>query len=172
MSNTYERFVREYLGATSYERRDGVPIEILDELTSEEREEAEAELIKRLDTNDSWSAIGLGHIKSTRAVPKLYDLLPKASGPVKAQIATALWRICEDGNMLQIVLDLSQPSTTSRLSPFYEFNLIDIIHCLAQFPQPEGRARLEELTADKRHLVSYNAKRALALRKSLYNFNT
>jgi HEAT repeat protein len=135
-------------------------------------EEAEAELIKRLDTNDSWPAIGLGHIKSTRAVPKLYDLLPKASGPVKAQIATTLWRICEDGNMLQIVLDLSQPSITSRLSPFYEFNLIDIIYCLAQFPQPECRARLEELTADKRHLVSYNAKRALALRKSLYNINT
>ena len=63
MPNAYERFVREYLEATSYERRDGVPVEILDELTSEEKAKAEAELIKRLSIRDTWQAIGLGHMK-------------------------------------------------------------------------------------------------------------
>lgn len=172
MSSAYERFVREYLGATSYERRDGVPIEILDELTQVEKEKAESELIKRLDLDDSWPAIGVGHLKSAKAVPKLYELLPKASASVKAQIATALWKICEDENMLQVVLDLTKPSLTSRLNPFYESNLIDIIYCLAQFPQPEARTRLEEFTVDKRYLVSYNAQRALALGKGLYSINT
>lgn len=173
MSNAYERFVREYLEAKSWaERKDGVPVEIIDELTSEEKEKAEAELIKRLSIQDDWAAIGLGYMKSAKAAPVLYDLLPKASGSVKAEIATALWKICGDEEMLQVVLNLSQPSSSSRLSPYYKFKQIKIIYCLAQFPQSEARARLEELTDDEQYLVSYNAKRALELRKSYYNIST
>lgn len=173
MSDAYQRFVIEYLEANSWaERKDGVPVEILDELTSEEKEKAEGELIKRLDIRDDWAAIGLGHMKSEKAAPILYDLLAKASGVVKAQIATALWKICGDAEMLQVVLNLSQPSFLSRKSSYYEFKQIDIIYCLAQFPQSEARARLEELTVDEKYLVSYNAKRALELRKSYYNVST
>ncbi len=172
MSNAYQRFVREYLEATSLERRDGPPIEIIDELTPEEKEKAEEELIKRLSIWDDWAAIGLGHMKSAKAAPALYALLPKAFGSVKARIATALWKICGDEKMLQIVLNLSYPSFFSGLNPFHEFKQIDIIYCLVQFPQPEARARLEELTQDTQYLVSYNAKRALELRKSYYNIST
>jgi hypothetical protein len=172
MLDTYQRFVREYLEATSIERRDGAPIEILDKLTSKEKEKAEEELIKRLNIRDDWAAIGLGHIKSTKAVPKLYGLLPKAFGSVKAQIATALWKICGDEKMLKVVLKLSQPSFFSWLNPFHEFKQIDIIYCLAEFPQSEAKARLEELTEDRKYLVSYNAKRALELRKNYYNIST
>jgi len=172
MSNAYERFVRGYLEATSYERRDGVPVEILDELTSEEKVKAEAELIKRLSIQDDWATIGLGYMKSAKAAPELYDLLPKASGSGKAEIATALWKICGDEEMLQIVLNLSHPSFSSRASPYHEFKQIKIIYCLAQFPQSEARARLEELTNDKQYLVSSNAKSALVLRKTYYNIST
>jgi hypothetical protein len=173
MSNAYQRFVREYLEANSWaERKDGAPVEIIDKLTSEERERAEEELIKRLSIRDDWAAIGLGYMKSAKAAPALYALLPKASGSVKAQIATALWKICEDEKMLQVVLNLSQPSFLSRLSPYYEFKQINLIYCLAQFPQTEAKARLEELTEDGQYLVSYNAKRALVLRKTYYKIST
>lgn len=170
MSTVYQRFVREYLEANSWaERKDGVPVEILDELTSEEKDKAEEELIKRLNIRDHWAAVGLGHMKSAKAAPILYYLLPKASGVMKAEIATALWKIRGDEEMLQVVLNLSQPSFLSRKSPYYEFKQIDIIYCLAQFPQSEAKARLEELTEDEKYLVSYNAKRALVLRKTFYN---
>jgi hypothetical protein len=173
MSSAYQKFVKEYLEANSWaERKDGAPVEIIDELISEEKEKAEEELIKRLSIGDDWAAIGLGYMKSAKAAPALYALLPQASGSVKAQIATALWKICEDEEMLKVVLNLSQPSSLSRLSPYYEFRQIDIIYCLAQFPQSEARAKLEELTKDEKFLVSYNAKRALVLRKNYYNIST
>lgn len=172
MPNAYQRFLREYVNPTAIDRRDGPPVVILDKLTFEEKERAEEELIKRLSIRDDWPVIGLGHMKSAKAAPKLYELLPKAFGSVKAQIATALWKICGNEEMLEVVLKLSQPSFFSWLNPFHEFKQIDIIYCLAQFPQSKAGARLEELTEDEKYLISYNAKRALELRKNYYKIGT
>lgn len=155
MTSAYNNFVKYYLEAnTWHERKDGVPVELIDQLTTPEKEMAEEELINCLRVNDSWEAIGLGYMKSNKAAPKLYSLLTKARGSVKAEIATALWKICNDENMLKIVLNLSRPSFLSRISPFYVFRQINVIHCLAQFPQPEARMRLEELKTDREYLIS------------------
>jgi hypothetical protein len=173
MTEDYSRFVEQYLEAKSWpERKDGPPVELLDKLTPAERERAEGELISRLDTWDSWPAVGLGHMRSQKAAPNLYALLARARGTVKAEVATALWKICGDEEMLRVVLDLSGRSWLQRLNPLDEFRMLDIIHCLAQFPQPEAGARLEELKSDRDKWVAHNAECALRLRKRRYGTDT
>lgn len=168
----YREFVENYLEANSWAaRKDGAPVELIDRLTTTQRRAAEEELIKRLGTGDPWFVIGLGHLKSEKAVPALYDLLNRSKGAVKAEVATALWKIRQDDEMLATVLDLTRPSFLSRLSPFSVYNMIDIIHCLARFPHPAARARLEELTHDEEYLIAYNAEYALRLRESHYGIN-
>jgi hypothetical protein len=195
MSNNYQQFVNGYLEApqTYATRKDGVPLELLDQLTPAEKERAADALIEKLSLKDSWPIVGLGHLGSKKAAPKLYALLAEAHGRLKAEIATALWKICQDEAMLQVVLDLSRsahlpgpdwhahvqafeeglkklpperaklldPATFLNLASFATFAQIDYIYCLAQFPQPEARQRLEELANDNEYLVSYNAKHAL-----------
>jgi hypothetical protein len=162
----YQRFVREYLEVSSWPaRKDGVPLEILDQLTAEEKNRAEDDLIKRLSENDTWPIIGLGHLRSIKAVPRLRNLLERSQGSSRAQIATALWKIAGDDEMLATVIECSNlPST----GPYGEFALIDIVYCLAQFPQEKAETRLEELARSESHLVSYNAKRALRMRANRY----
>jgi hypothetical protein len=170
MSTSYQRFVDEYLNATSWpERKDGVPLELLDQLDPSDKEKAEDELIHRLSSwRDDWPIQGLGHLQSQKALPFLYRLLPRSFGSVKAQIATAIWKICGDERMLRVVIGCSRRSIFSWLNPFKTFSQIDIIYCLAQFPQPEAKFRLEELSASSDFLVSYNAKRVLRMRSNSY----
>lgn len=170
MSEAYQRFLDQYLRATSWgERKDGPPFELLDSLTADERARAEDELINRLSSwRDDWPIEGLGHLRTPKAEGPLRKLLPRAFGSMKAKIATAIWKISADESMLDVVLKQSQASFFNGFTSFYEFRQIDMIYCLAQFPQPEARARLEQLTRDRRYLIAYNAKRALGLRQSYY----
>ncbi len=164
MEDRYQRFVDRFLNADSLERRDGPPIELLDDLDPDELDRAESDLLARLSAwRDDWPIIALGHIRSEKAAPLLYSLLSRSFGSMKAQIATAIWKICGDEKMLSIVIKQSRPSLLYSLNPFFEFKQIDIIYCLAEFPQPAAESRLKELTRSRHYLVSYNAKRALGL---------
>ena len=174
MSESYQIFLRFYINTESWaERKDGVPLELLDALTPDDKSQAEDELISRLSSwRDSWPIVGLGHLGSKKALPRLYALLPKAFGAIKAEIALAIWKISHDEEMLEVVLKCSRRSTISLLTGSGTFKLIDVEYCLAQFPQAKAKERLSELTNDSDYLVSYNANRALELRKTLYGIET
>jgi len=167
-SLAYQEFDRCFLNA-SYswpERKDGVPLELLDKLNPEEKQEAEEALISRLSTGDSWPARGLGHLRSQSALGPLRRLLPKAKGSVRAAIALAIWQIDGDPQMADELVALSRSDYTDDSNSANTFTMIDIIYCLAYLSLETVTQRLEELTQSKNYLISYNAKRAIKLRNA------
>jgi hypothetical protein len=172
MPSAYQNFQRHFLHPDQYDRQDGTPLDLLDKLSPEEKLKAEEELLKRLNGRDNWIAEGLGHLKSKRALPKLYEILErKWNRATRAKIATAIWNISNDEEMLKVVIKSSHYSLLAIFNRFYEYDMLDVVHCLAQFPQKEARTRLEELTFDSDFLISDNAKRAINLRRNSYKIN-
>ena len=150
-------FRRDFLGANTWaQRKDGVPIDLLDNLTKEELKIAETELIHALSLRDDWPVIGVGHIQSKAALPKLYELLHKSSGPMKVTIAHSIFQICRDAQMIDIVLN-TMPAITNP------YELIDILYYLPDF---NNRSITELHHSYRNHtdyLVAYNATQALGL---------
>ncbi len=150
-------FRKDFLGANTWaQRKDGVPIDLLDKLTKAELKIAETELIDVVSLRDHWPIIGLGHIKSKAALPKLYDLLHGADDPMKVTVAHSIFQICQDAQMIDIVLN-TMPAITNP------FELIDLLYFLPDFDD----RKVTELHHSYRHhtdyLVAYNATQALAL---------
>jgi HEAT repeat protein len=181
MSNSYQDFLEKFLQTNMRERGGGTPLDLLDKLNDEEKLKAEEELLKKLDGSDKWIIEGLAHLKSGKALPKLYELLNKESESLrekkfdksrKAFVALAIWKICEDEKMLDVVLRQTEYSTDEARSPYIEYIIVDVVHCLAQFPQPEALEKLKSLTKDKHDLISYNANYAIDLRRNLYKIQT
>ncbi|MGE9311698.1 hypothetical protein ACLOAU_08630 [Niabella sp. CJ426] len=154
---TIDLFRKDFLEANTWaQRKDGVPIDLLNNLTEEELKIAETELIHALSLRDDWPVIGLGHIQSKAALPKLYELLHNSNGPMKVTIAHSIFQICQDAQMIDIVL-----STMPIITNPYE--LIDILYHLPDF----NNKRITELHHNycnhTDYLVAYNATQALGL---------
>ncbi|WP_027388647.1 hypothetical protein [Chryseobacterium gregarium] len=157
MANHLDIFRKDFLEANTWaQRKDGIPLDLLDQLTREELKAAEAELIKAVSLRDSWPTVGLGHIKSKSALPTLYDLLDKSKGAMSVIVAHSIFQICQDARMIETVLE-AMPGITS------EFELIDILYYLPDF----NEIRIAELHCGylnhNDYLVAYNAARSLGL---------
>ena len=138
------------------QRKDGVPLDLLDNLSAEELIVAEAGLIKAASLNDSWPIIGLGHIKSKDSLPTLYKLLEKSERAMKVTIAHSIFQISKDEKMKNIVLD-TMPEITN------EFELIDILYYLPDFKDKRITDLHHTYRNHKDYLVAYNATRYLGL---------
>jgi hypothetical protein len=157
MSSHLNTFRQEFLGANTWlQRKDGVPLDLLDKLSSDELSIAEAELIKAADTRDSWPILGLAHIKSTKALPTLYGLLGKGSPAFTITTAYAIFRINEDPAMINVVLQ-QLPHITNQ------YELIDLLYLLPAFKDNQITSLLHSCRNHKEYLVAYNATRALGL---------
>lgn len=157
MVTNLDIFRTEYLHANTWvQKKDGVPLDILDRLSASEIKIAEAELIQAASLRDDWPIIGLGHIKSKNALPTLYELLGKSNGAMKVKIAHSIFQIVRDSKMIEIVLD-TMPVITNK------FELIDVLYYLPGFKD----SKITELHHTYRHhkdyLVAYNATRYLGL---------
>jgi hypothetical protein len=157
VTNHLDLFRKEFLEANSWEqRRDGVPLDLLDNLTSEELKVAEIELIKVVSLKDNWPIVGLGHIKSKDALPTLYDLLDKSKGSMKVTIAHSIFQICQDNKMIEIAL-----RTMPRITNQYE--LIDALYYLPDFKDKRITELHNKYRNHNEYLVAYNATRYLGL---------
>ena len=157
MINSIDIFRQEFLGANTWaQRKDGVPLDLLDKLSEDELKTAEVELIKSAQIGDTWPIIGLGHIKSTQALPKLYNLLDKSKKGFKVTLAYSIFQICKDQKMIDIVLE-ELPKTTNQ------YELIDVLNMLPTFKDEKITALLNSYRNHKEYLVAYNATRALGL---------
>lgn len=157
VKNNFDIFKKEYLEANTWEqRKDGVPLDLLDNLSNKELKAAEVELIKAASLRDNWPIVGLGHIKSKDSLPILYELLDKSKGSMTVTIAHSIFQICQNVKMIDIVLE-----TMPRITNQYE--LIDVLYYLPDFKDK----RITELHHGYRHhkeyLVAYNATRYLGL---------
>jgi hypothetical protein len=157
LTNNIDIFRQEFLGANTWaQRKDGVPLYLLDKLLPDELKMAEVELIKSAKVGDTWPIIGLGHIKSTKALPTLYNLLDKSKKGFKVTIAYSIFQICKDQKMIDIILE-ELPKTTSQ------YELIDVLYMLPAFKDEKITALLNSYRDHKEYLVAYNATRALGL---------
>jgi len=157
VTNNLDIFRKEFLGANTWaQRKDGVPLDVLDNLTPDELNTAEAELIKSANLGDTWQIIGLGHIKSKDALPTLYSLLDKSNKGMKVTIAYSIFQICQDQKMIDIVLE-EVPKTTNQ------YELIDVLYMLPAFKDELVTALLNAFRDHKEYLIAYNATRAMGL---------
>jgi len=157
VTNTLDKFRKEYLEANTWEqRKDGVPLELLDNLSNEELKIAEVELIKVASLRDDWPIVGLGHIKSKDSLSTLHQLLEKSKGAMKVKIAHSIFQISQDENMNEIVLE-----TMSNITN--EFELIDVLYYLPNFKDKRITELHHTYRSHKDYLVAYNATRYLGL---------
>ena len=186
---SYSEFESEFLGPiTIFLLHDGVPLHTLDGLSPEDRVRAVRALQERLEEHDRpgsrspdyRAVVGLGHLAALGepmpegTVPLLRAALPRTCGELRAKVALAIWQMTKDETMLDVVLALTRTSALgARLAAMFDrhatdYDLVQAIHVLAQFPQPAARRRLEELTQDPQYAIRYNAAMALGLRDQLY----
>ena len=145
------------MGANTWaQRKDGVPLDLLDNLSADELNTAEAELIQSANLGDSWQIIGLGHIKSVKALPTLYKLLDQSEKGMKVTIAHSIFQINNDQKMVDTVLN-ETPNITSQ------YELINILYMLPDFKDERTFTLLDNFRFDKEYLVAYNATQALGL---------
>jgi len=157
VTNNLDKFRKEFLQANTWaQRKDGVPLYLLDNLTTEELIIAEVELIKVLSLKDDWPIVGLGHIKSKDALPTLYDLLAKSKSSMKVTIAHSIFQICQDTKLIEIVLE-----TMPRITNQYE--LIDVLYYLPGFKDKRVTELHHNYRNHKEYLVAYNATQSLGL---------
>lgn len=157
VTNNLDIFRKEFLEANSWaQRMDGIPLDLLDNLTSEELKIAEIELLKIVSLRDNWPIVGLGYIKSKDAIPSLYDLLDKSKSTMKVTIAHSIFQICQDTKMIDIVLE-TMPRITN------EFELIDVLNYLPSFKDKRITDLHQSYRNHKDYLVAYNATRYLGL---------
>ncbi len=157
VTNNLDIFRNEFLGANTWaQRKDGVPLNLLDNLSVEELMRAETELIKAVSLRDDWPIVGLGHIKSKDALPTLIKLLADSKGVMRVKIAHSIFQISQDDKMKDIVLD-TMPKITG------EFELIDVLYYLPFFKDNKITDLLHSYRNHKKYLVAYNATRYLGL---------
>ena len=157
MKNNLEIFRNEFLGTYSWERRkNGVPLDVLDNLTDEEKKTAEIELIEASSLQDKWPIIALGHLKSKDALPALYNLLEKSNGSMKVVISRSIFQICQDTKMIELILEIV-PKITN------ESELIDILYYLPSFKDKRVTDLHHSYRNHKDYLVAYNATRYLGI---------
>lgn len=157
MSIHFDLFKRDYLEANTWaQRKDGVPLHLLDNLSAEERKAAEAALIKSASLRDTWPIVGLGHVKSMESLPTLYALLDKSEGKMRIIIAHAIFQICQDPKMIDIVLE-TMPGITN------EYDLIEVLYYLPGFRENRITDLHHSYLNHQKYLVAYNAARYLGL---------
>jgi hypothetical protein len=157
MTDNLEKFRIDFLNANSWtQRKDGVPLDLLDNLSAEDKRIAEKELINVASLNDTWPIIGLGHIKSIDSLPILYKLLSKSKKQIKITLAHSIFQICGDIEMINHVLT-EIPNVTDK------FEIIDILYMLPDFRDIRIDKILRDFCDHKEYLIAYNATRVLGL---------
>ena len=156
MNDNLEIFRKDYLNANTWaQRKDGVPLDLLDALTKDELKIAESELINSASLKDTWQIIGLGHIKSTNSLSKLYGLLSNANSYMRIVIAHSIFQICKDKTMIEIVLNEASELTNEEI--------INVLYMFPDFKDSKTDELLRKFCESKSYLVAYNATRTLGL---------
>ena len=149
-----------------YSHRDGLNIElIIDNLESDEKESVEVALINLLDKHpeDTLIVETLAYLKSVKSIPILYDLLKKCSkGVRKLKIATSIFQINQDTDLMDIAISETKQMDDKK-DPYYIYKLTSAFYSLAKFQNENANNFIESYVTHDEHLISYNAKRALAI---------
>jgi hypothetical protein len=157
MSKTLDYARESIINVHSNIRRDGPPLYLLDELTEKDKKRIENDLINAMDLSDYFPIEALGYLKSIKSIPKLYDLLYQANGPIIVHIASAIYNICADATMASVALkEVNNIQKESDIS-----NLLIAINVISSISDVNIKKKLVELSDSKNYFVACNATRAL-----------
>lgn len=157
MSKYLQQFRDDFLNANTWgQRKDGVPLDLLDKLSEAELKIAENELIGKLSLGDDWPIQGLGHIGSQKALPLLYELLSKSQKTMRVTIAHSIFQIKQDRAMIEIVLE-----EMPKLEHWTE--IIHLLYLLPTFQDERINTLLDNYRKHNDYLVAYNATQVMGL---------
>ena len=142
------------------ENRDGFNNEpLIDNLTIDERDQVENQLIDKLSIKSADLLIveTLGYMKSKKSYKKLYNLLTQEKDPGnKIIIASSIYQIDPDEKLIDISL-----TAGSSLTNWYD--LVPIFYYLTKFKNIRTQDFISQFIDHKDYLVSYNAKQYVRL---------
>jgi HEAT repeat protein len=150
-SYNWDRFFESFFGDPYMAWHDGLDVNAINSLTSEEKEEAELLLIEALQKSKDYRLIvGLGELRSKKALPILKEKFNKLWGKTLVDAASALRKIENDDSYAEyIILVLKNDSS------FY--NRLEAAIELRHFKTPEVVKALFNAVKDPEYLVRNHA---------------
>lgn len=154
-SPAFRAFVAEFFDRSSYEQwHDGVNLSVLHPLSGEERAEAETMLIDSLETGGMWASLGLGALKSVKALPRLKAVAARSCGSDAVHAAVAIESIEGKGEAIPFIIDRLQNAGAWGTR-------IDAAMALRKYPQADVIDALHEALLDADGLVRHHAAESL-----------
>jgi hypothetical protein len=160
-----DKLVNEVIPPSDYQHRNGFNnIPIIDGLTPSEKQLLEGALIQKLQSEagiDTLIVETLAYLKSAASLPVLKNLLEVCNDPIiKLKIATAVFEINQDEEMIDIAISLAR-KLDNKKSAYYVYELSNAFDYLVKFKNDKARQFIKEYTSHTEYLISYNAKKAL-----------
>jgi hypothetical protein len=154
-----DAYLDELLPSSSYIRRDGPAVYLIDKLSDEDKELVEQAFISKLESGseDTWIAEYLAYMKSDRSLPLLCNLLEDADAPeTKIIYSSCIYSIKPKSDLIQLAL-----SEATKVHDKY--SLIGIFYYLTIFNHPDIKRFLNQFINHKDFLIAYNAKRCIKI---------
>ena len=152
-----EELIAEIIPPNDYQHRNGFSnVQLIDQLTNEERELVEDALIyKLIENTDMLIVETLGYMRSEKSLPILNNMLEECSDNMrKIIIATSIFVIDRDNAMINVSINAFK-----HLDNIYQ--QISAFYYLKKFESPQTDSLIGEYTEHSNYLLSYNAKQAL-----------
>ncbi len=140
---------------------------IIDKLSSDEKIEVENALIDKLSEHpeDTLIVETLAYMKSIKSIPILMNLLRNSSNEMsKLIIASSIYEINQDNGMVDIATNAFRKLDDNK-DAYYTYKLISAFFYLVKFRNQEVNEMIRKYINHKEYLVSYNAKRAVGVKK-------
>lgn len=164
-----DKLVNEVIPPSDYQHRNGFNnIPIIDELTENEKQLLEKALIQKLQSEaekeiDTLIVETLAYLKSLVSLPLLRNLLEVSNDIViRLRIATAIFEISQDVEMIDIVVNLVKEMDNKK-DAYYVYKLTSAFYYLAKFKNEKTKQLIKEYASHPEYLISYNAKQALEI---------
>ena len=161
------KLINEVIPPSDYQHRNGFNnIPIIDELTENEKQLLEKELIDTLQSEakeeiDILIVDTLAYLKSIASLSLLKNLLKVTDDTVvRLRIATAIFEINHDAEMVDIAVNLVKEMDNKK-DAYYVYKLASAFYYLAKFRTGKTEQLLKEYTSNPEYLISYNAEQAL-----------
>jgi hypothetical protein len=158
-----EKLIKEIIPyPADHSHREGFTNEqILDTLSKEDRDLVEIALIELLEKNpwDTFIVETLANMKSIKSLPTLRRLLIKCKhGFDKLSIATSIYEICQDKDMIPIAIN-EFTRFEKRIRIFRNENIMAAFYFLSRFDDEQTKNLIGKYIDHENYLISYNAKR-------------
>jgi hypothetical protein len=162
-----DKLVNEVIPPSDYQHRNGFNnIPIIDELTENEKQLLEKALIQKLQTDNEIDTLiveTLAYLRSAASLPMLKNLLQVSNeGVIRLRIATAIFEISQDAEMVDIAVSLVKEMDDKK-DAYYVYKLSSAFYYIAKFKNEKTEQLIKEYASHPEYLISYNAQQVLEI---------